>query len=172
MKLVYTPEGTDPDKAQKWPWEPAKLLVPEVIVIERETGLTYEEWVDQMQRNSATAVRAFLWVMLRREQPQLRIGQVIFTMSEISIEADDDETRLMIAQLEERLRDEPLTEQQHANVEGTIAALRADLPATDDDQVDESDDGKSADSSAVVRGEVEGRKAATGPKAGSRSRSA
>lgn len=134
MKFIYRPDGVAEADQQSWPFEPNKLLVPEVIEVERVTGMTYEEWIDAMQRTSATAVRAFLWVMLKRETPTLKVGQVVFSMSEVGFDYDDDEKRDLIRQLEERVRDEALSDEQLANVESTIADLRADLPPSDDDE--------------------------------------
>lgn len=53
----------------------------EAMDIERVCGCTYNEWQELLKRGSAGAVTAFVWVALRRNQPDLRYDAVEFTIN-------------------------------------------------------------------------------------------
>lgn len=85
-RLIYKPEGADP---KSWEFSPDRLLSPEVMLIERQTGLTFAEWADALGRGSITALHAALWVLLRRDVPDLDPEAVQFSMSDIDIAEDE-----------------------------------------------------------------------------------
>lgn len=87
-KLIYHPEGVDP---QEWELEPMKLLSPECMVIEKLTGVTFYEWIDEFSRGSMQAVHAALYVLLKRKDPTLKPDEVVFSFSDITLVRDDDE---------------------------------------------------------------------------------
>lgn len=84
-RLVYKPEGADP---KSWPFNPDKMLSSEVMLIERQTGMTFIEWGQALGAGSMTALHAALWVLLRRDMPDLDPEAVVFSMDDIDIEGD------------------------------------------------------------------------------------
>lgn len=86
-KFIYKPEGAEP---LSWTFDPEKMKSSEIMAIEKLTGLTYAEWADAAERGSITAVHALLFVLLRRDRPQLDASQVPdFELDEIEMQADE-----------------------------------------------------------------------------------
>ena len=56
--------------------DPQKLTFGEAARIESATGLTFSKWGEQLQAGSVTALRALVWTLMRRTQPELRIDDV------------------------------------------------------------------------------------------------
>lgn len=73
MLLTYTPEGAD---ERTWVYDPSKLMSSEAAAIEKVTEQTYAEFGVALMKGSAGCRRALLWVLLKREEPTLRIAQV------------------------------------------------------------------------------------------------
>lgn len=88
MYLVYKPADGD---EQRFQFSPEKMTSFEAESIERETGLTWQEFGEKLQRNSVIAMRALLWVLQRRVHPTLKLRDVSFAMSEVDIEAEPHE---------------------------------------------------------------------------------
>ena len=47
--------------------------------------MTHREWIDAVQRGSVSAQRAYLWVMLKRENPTLRLDSVQPIPAEVNV---------------------------------------------------------------------------------------
>lgn len=120
--FVYKPEGVEP---RKWPWAPNKLLSPEAEVIERRTGMHFSDWSDAVTEGSMTALHGLLYVLLKREEPTLKWEQVVFSMSEVDFELDDEEEAEAILTLERTAAERPLSE----NEKDLLTRLRAKAPA-------------------------------------------
>lgn len=89
MQFVYTPEGGE---RLSWPFDPMKLTSPEAMAIEKLTGMAFgTEWIESVQKGSISAIHALLFVMLKRQRPQLKPDQVVFAFEEVGLEADEDE---------------------------------------------------------------------------------
>ena len=137
MQFVYKPEGAEP---KKWEFDPDRLLSPEAVAIERLTKLTFAEWTDAVQRGSVLALHALLYVMLKRDIPTLKPGEVEFSMSEVDFELDDDETARVIAALEEQEASSGLSPQDAATLE-LLRSQNADVdsPVGDEDEAPKED---------------------------------
>lgn len=120
MKFVYKPEGLPP---KEWEFEPAKLMSPECIAIEKLTGLTFSEWAESVKKGSVRSMHAYLWVLLKRESPTLQPKEVQFSPSEVDFEPSDDEIRMVL----ERFEAMPSDEWDDDDLE-QIATLRAQYP--------------------------------------------
>lgn len=81
--FVYTPEGGEP---KKWLHDPTKLLSPEAEEIERLTGLTFGMFMAQMPMGSMLCIRAYLYVLLKRETPDLKFENIQITFNEVDFE--------------------------------------------------------------------------------------
>jgi hypothetical protein len=130
MQFIYAPEGADP---RKWDFDPARLMSPEIEVIERNTGMPYLEWIEQVGRGSVSAIHGLLFVLLKREAPTLKWGDVQFCMADVAWEYTDDETRSMVEALEGKATTEGLTDDEAE----FLVELRAQLP--EDTNVPESE---------------------------------
>ena len=138
MQFTYTPEGAEPTH---WPFEPRKMLNAEAEAIERKTGLPFAEWVELVQQGHMGATHALLWVLLKRERPTLKYDEVVFSYSEVGLTYTDDETRRMLADLDERAKGpEGITEFEADIAERLRASLTESDPDADDEAAD--DDGQ------------------------------
>lgn len=81
--FVYTPDGAEP---RKWLHDPTKLLSPEAEEIERLTGMPFGMFMAQMPMGSMLCLRAYLYVLLKRETPGLKFESVQITFNEIDFE--------------------------------------------------------------------------------------
>jgi len=88
MLIIYTPEGGE---RQEWAFTPAKLRSTEAEVIERHTGWTYQEFGEKFMAGSAQARHALLFVLLRRSNPTLKYGDVVFSLDELDVDLDAEE---------------------------------------------------------------------------------
>src|SRR5690348_4643897 len=91
MKVVYAPEG---EERREWLFKPLQLLSFEVEAIEDVGGESWENFAEFCQRlaeSKAKPARAALWIMLRREKPQLRFPELVVKYGELWIELDDEE---------------------------------------------------------------------------------
>ena len=92
MKLIYTPEGQEP---QEWRLkDPSDLHGLEPEYIEEAGGTqwdTWAEWGNLLSRGGFRAIRVFLWVLLRRENPGLELNSVQPSLSEIKFDFEDDD---------------------------------------------------------------------------------
>ncbi len=100
MLLIYKPEGAD---ERRWTFAPDKLLSSEAEAIEKVTEMTYQEFGQALVKGSMRARRALLWVMLKREDPPLRITQVDPPTGSIGVDYEQHELKaIRDALLEDR----------------------------------------------------------------------
>lgn len=88
--ITYAPQGAEP---QSWEFDPedADNLEAEKIELVGDTSWdAYGHWTDLMGRYNARAVRALLWVLMCRTQPDLDFNQVRYRVSEIDIQFVDE----------------------------------------------------------------------------------
>jgi len=90
VRIVYTPAEGD---VQRYDFDPGKVNTMEAEAIEKATGLAWGEFGDKIQKGSAIALRALLWILQRRVHPTLKLADVQFQMDQISAEMDPDELR-------------------------------------------------------------------------------
>lgn len=99
MQFVYKAEGIEP---RRWEFQPYKLMSPEAELIERRTGMAFSDWARVVTEGSMIALRALLFVLLKRTDPTLKWEQLQFSMSEVDFELDDEEKGNGIVVLEAR----------------------------------------------------------------------
>jgi hypothetical protein len=68
-----------------------KLLISECIAVEKVTGLTWSEWEEAVAKGSMTALKAGLWVAVKREQPELRFSEFDFSWGDFEVPEDEVE---------------------------------------------------------------------------------
>jgi hypothetical protein len=99
VKFIYKPEGAKP---REWPFDPAKLMSPEIEAIERHTGFTFQGWAEAIGNGSFIAIHGLLYVMLKREAPTLRWDDVQFSASEIDMVMEAAEKAALLYELQRR----------------------------------------------------------------------
>ena len=80
---------------QSYNANPDELTNREGMEVERVTGRSFMEWTADLKAGSMLAYTALVYVLRRRDEPDLRFGDVEFTMGELnaSMQLDDDEAR-------------------------------------------------------------------------------
>lgn len=121
MKFIYKPEGANP---QSWDFEPNKLMSPEVEAIERNTGLTFMEWVMALEKGSFNAFHGLLYVMLKRTTPTLKWTDVQFCMDDVGWDLDVADMEAMIEMLEKKAREGELTDPEAVQLENLREQLK------------------------------------------------
>ena len=96
-QITYKPDGAEP-KVWKIPF--GRFMSAERIVIERETGMTWAQLKGRLFDEDTAVIRAFLWVLLKRDIPTLKIDQVEFCEDDILLDATAEERAQLIEVLE------------------------------------------------------------------------
>ena len=91
VRISYLPEGQEP---QSWEFDPdaADNLEAEIIeIVGGEAWDSYGQWLNLMGRGNMRAIRALLWVLQRRTNPDLDFNEIRFRTDQITVEAMDEE---------------------------------------------------------------------------------
>lgn len=117
MIVTFTPvEG----EKRTWEFRADKIMQPEAELIERRTGMTYDQFTQAIVQGSALARRALVFVFEKRVHPTLSwdaFGD--FPVTAIQVDYDRDE----MAEILKQVRESPgLTDEERA---GVVAALEA-----------------------------------------------
>ena len=67
-----------------------KLMLSEARAVEKVCGCTFQEWSEQLQAGSMEALAALVWIVQKRENPDLRFNEVDFAISGIEIEEEEN----------------------------------------------------------------------------------
>lgn len=135
-KLTYTPDGSDTPKV--WEFSFGRLLSPERIAIEKQTGMGWSAVQQGFFQNSGVVIHAVLWVLLKRDLSGLRAEEVLFCDDEIDFDLTDAEA----ADALKALRQQP-----HLNEDGAqaLAELERRVGATTPASEDAEDDAPKED---------------------------
>lgn len=60
--------------------------------VERVCDMTFDQWNIQLAAGSMLAMTALVWILQKRENPNLRFSDVTFTLSEFTTVGGDDDT--------------------------------------------------------------------------------
>lgn len=92
---------------QRYPFDSEQVNEFEAIGIEKETGWTWGEFGDRLNKNSALAIKALLWTVQKRVHHNLKFADVHFTMGQVSVEPEPQElTAARDAVIEDRKLDD------------------------------------------------------------------
>ena len=84
----------------EWPsFKPNKIMSTEAEAIEGVTQMTFVQWGQALLNGNALCGRALVWVLLKRQNPNLRFKHVDFPIDELSVELDDEEKAKIRAEL-------------------------------------------------------------------------
>jgi hypothetical protein len=121
MKLVYQPQDGE---RRDWTFDPSGLSSVEADAIEDAMGQAYGVAVGKLLAGWVGARRAFVWVMLRRTNPALRLEQVRFAVNEVWDEPDDEELERARQRLPElEASDDPTDQAVASRIREALAAL-------------------------------------------------
>lgn len=126
MYLVYTPDGQEP---QRFPYNPRKMMSPEMEAIERVTGRGFSQFTTEVLQGNALCRRALLWVLQKRKHPTLKFAEVEFAWDELKLEHSKQEFELMISQV--------IDSTTGAEQAAVVAKLEAEMATAIDEDGDE-----------------------------------
>ena len=110
MNVTFTSETYG---NHEWSVKPEKMLSTEAEMIEGVTQKTFVEWGQALFNGSTICGRALVWVLLKRENPNLRFREVAYPVGALKIELDDDDK----ARLREELkRNDDLTDEEKRQI--------------------------------------------------------
>jgi hypothetical protein len=69
------------------------LFMDECLDIEKVTGDTYRAWLAALGDGSMLALKAGLWIAVRRKQPDLTFSAFNFNWSDFDVVEDEDPTQ-------------------------------------------------------------------------------
>lgn len=79
-------------KGESFEFDPNKLTFNEAKSIEKATGLKFGKFGEDLAEGSTSAIQAYAWVLLRRNNPELRfddLGDFELGSLEVIPDADD-----------------------------------------------------------------------------------
>jgi hypothetical protein len=112
MILRYTPLDGAP---RTWDLSTVRFLTSEAETVERTTALEWSQIIHRstlVVRKSPTALRALLWVLLKRDQPTLRYSAVDPAVGEVEVKLGADDAAELRAEAEQRLTEGKGTEEE------------------------------------------------------------
>jgi len=86
--LSYRPDGGEP---HRWSLDFGKFLDVEAAAIERVLDMPWDEAIKRLVNGWFEPRKAFVWILLKREQPTLRYGQMKLRVDQIEGGFDDEE---------------------------------------------------------------------------------
>lgn len=137
MLIKYAPENEEP---QEFEFDPDNAWSFEAEMIEsvgRQTWVSFEaDFLDLLRAGNFKARRALLWVLLRREKPDLRFSDLVVKVNEVTIGLDKAERQVM----RKRLADGEFDAAEREAVEELLAGY------PEDDDLEPVGKGSSGDS--------------------------
>jgi hypothetical protein len=71
-------------------YDSSKLMLSEARAIEKVCGCTFQEWSERLQTGSMEALAALIWLVQKRDNPELRFSDVDFEINSVEIEEDEE----------------------------------------------------------------------------------
>jgi hypothetical protein len=120
--FVYKPAGA---RERRWPWRPGQMKLEETELIETlwPSGVFWE-WSAAVEAGSMRAQHVLLFVLLRRDIPELDYDAVSFIPDEVGFAIGEEEQRAALEGLDQRLAAGETLDAAEASLR---AKLRADL---------------------------------------------
>lgn len=138
MIIVYAPADGE---THRWNMKEVRILSTEAEAVERVTGLEWQQARAKVLKGSMLALRAIAWVLMKREQPDLRYTAFVPEAGELAFDYDVDERAVIRANIaaDEDLTGEEkaviLAEFDEAEAKLTAAEQAADVSDEDPEQV-------------------------------------
>lgn len=86
MAMRFTIDG------EKLEFDQHRLMNVEAIAIRRVTAMTLPQWNEALSEVDPTAVTALVWIIQKRQDPELQFEDVVFNLMEFAetLEADEE----------------------------------------------------------------------------------
>lgn len=84
MKKYGRFDVTLPD--EKFVWAPDEVTLGEQLMLEKESGQSYEDWISQVGRGRAEACQILVWFLRRKQGVQLERFSVDFPIRELELD--------------------------------------------------------------------------------------
>ncbi|MFC4611154.1 hypothetical protein ACFO9E_25670 [Streptomyces maoxianensis] len=130
MILIYEPQGGE---RRTWNLKEIRFMSSEAETVERSTGLEWQEAKARVVKGSMLALRAIVWVLVKRDEPSLRYTQFDPAETEIGVDFDTEEW----AVVRDEIANSPdMDDEQRAaalaQIDAEAAGAEATEPETDD----------------------------------------
>lgn len=131
FKLTFTPTGAEP---RTWEVDLVDgVKISELIAMQKVSGIEgYGPLVDGIGRTDPLAIKAVLWLMLKREMSTVPWDTLDFTLGEVQIEDVDMEPGELRAKLESMQRNGALNDLGRQKLQELLDA-GVELPGDDED---------------------------------------
>jgi len=124
--LIYEPKDGEP---RTWDLAELNIRSSEGEDVERVTGREFAEVMQGVRAQDLVAVRAYAWMLLRRDDPALRYTGFDPFIGEIRVELSPAEREEIAANV---LRDSPdMDDEERANLAEFLKGARGDGPELD-----------------------------------------
>lgn len=138
MIIEYQPADGE---ARRWDLKSNPLLMPEAAAVEKVCGERWPQVKAAAMEGGAQALWAIGWVLLKREQPTLRMTQWTPTENELGVDFDAEERALLRAEAD---KNPDLTDAEREAIKRELAD-----PAADAAEAPESAEGEAPKDSAA-----------------------
>jgi hypothetical protein len=160
MIVTYRPDGPD-GRVRRWDLKDVRLLMSEAQAIERVTDRDWSELRTQQTlivRDSPSAKRALVWVLMKREVPDLRHRAFDPAEDSITVRLDAEEAAAMREEIDRAYGDdEEAAAQALKQLESiTDPECLADTDAAVEDTADDALPEAAPKAAAAAAGEAEG----------------
>ena len=88
MIIIFHPEGGE---RRTWNLKELRFMSSEAETVERSTGLEWQQAKARVIKGSMLALRAIVWVLVKREDPTLRYSAFDPAENEIGVDYDAEE---------------------------------------------------------------------------------
>ncbi len=89
MAKILIHIGKDADR-KTYTYEEDAVTTAEAILVEDQTGFSWTEFKDEIGRGSVKAVVVLIWVLRRREEPDLPLDQVAFKLGDLDYDPEPE----------------------------------------------------------------------------------
>jgi hypothetical protein len=138
--LIYAPEGGE---RRTWNLKEVRFMATEAEAVERATGMEWQEAKARVIKGSMVALRAVVWVLVKRDEPALRYGAFDPAEHEIGVDLDAEEWGVL---REELANSDDMSDEQKALMLAQLdaEAATAEVPDADADEIPKDSDAEAS----------------------------
>jgi hypothetical protein len=138
--LIYAPEGGE---RRTWNLKEVRFMATEAEAVERATGVEWQEAKARVIKGSMVALRAVVWVLVKRDEPTLRYSAFDPAEHEIGVDLDAEEWGVL---REELANSDDMSDEQKALMLAQLDAetATAEVPDADADEIPKDSDAEAS----------------------------
>lgn len=122
MIVTFTPTEGD---SRVYEFKPREVLNSDAEMLERLSGVNYQQFVQRLTAGNAAARRAVVYMLERRAHPTLKWDAFDFPYGAVEVEYDRDEYAAMREAIE---ADKSLDDEARASVVASLTELEESAP--------------------------------------------